>query len=118
MEASAPASTLALGEQPAPAPGPGEVAIDVKYSGVNFADIQMRLGFYPDAPRKPFVPGYEISGTVTAVGKNVRDVRAGERVAAGTYFGGYASHVTIPSRQVFKLPPAIDLEAGAALPVN
>ncbi len=36
---------------------------------------------------------------------------------AGTYFGGYASSVTIPSRQVFKLPASIDLQAGAALPV-
>ena len=46
-----------------------EVSIDVAYSGVNFADIQMRLGFYPDAPKKPFVPGYEVSGRVTAIGK-------------------------------------------------
>src|SRR5690606_28943401 len=49
-------------------PAEGEVAIDVAYSGVNFADIQMRLGFYPGAPKKPFVPGYEVSGRVAAVG--------------------------------------------------
>ena len=101
------------------APGDDEVAIDVAYSGINFADIQMRLGFYPDAPKKPFVPGYEVSGTVAAVGKNVTRRRAPAiAVVAGTYFGGYASHVTIPARQVFKLPAAIDLAAGAALPVN
>ena len=99
-------------------PGADEVAIDVAYSGINFADIQMRLGFYPDAPKRPFVPGYEVSGTVTAVGKNVRDLKAGDPVAAGTYFGGYASSVTIPARQVFRLPTSIGLEAGAALPVN
>ena len=84
----------------------------------NFADIQMRLGFYPDAPKRPFVPGYEVSGMVAAVGKNVTDLAAGDAVVAGTYFGGYASHVTIPARQVFKLPAALDLAAGAALPVN
>jgi synaptic vesicle membrane protein VAT-1 len=99
-------------------PGDDEVAIDVAYSGVNFADIQMRLGFYPDAPKRPFVPGYEVSGRVAAVGKNVVHVRQGDDVIAGTYFGGYASHVTIPARQVFKLPPSVDLEGGAALPVN
>ena len=63
-------------------PADDEVAIDVAYSGVNFADIQMRLGFYPDAPKKPFVPGYEVSGKVTAVGKNVtrrRGRRSGRR---------------------------------------
>ncbi|HEY5945446.1 MAG TPA: zinc-binding dehydrogenase [Kofleriaceae bacterium] len=112
------ASTLHVSELTPRPPGDDEVAIDVAYSGVNFADIQMRLGFYPDAPKKPFVPGYEVSGTVTAVGKAVSDVKPGDEVVAGTYFGGYASHVTIPARQVFKLPATVDLAAGAALPVN
>lgn len=112
------AQTLKLREIAPRTPGDDEVAIEVAYSGVNFADIQMRLGFYPDAPKKPFVPGYEVSGKVTAVGKNVASVKPGDAVVAGTYFGGYASHVTIPARQVFPLPGAIDLAAGAALPVN
>lgn len=112
------ADKLKLREIAPRAPAEDEVAIDVAYSGINFADIQMRLGFYPDAPKKPFVPGYEVSGKVTAVGKNVKDVKLGDNVVAGTYFGGYASHVTIPARQVFALPTSIDLAAGAALPVN
>ncbi len=118
IEKFGPASTLHLSELTPRPPGDDEVAIDVAYSGVNFADIQMRLGFYPDAPKKPFVPGYEVSGTVTAVGKAVKDIRPGDAVVAGTYFGGYASHVTIPARQVFKLPASVDLARGAALPVN
>ena len=113
------ASTLKLRDLAPRAPGDDEVAIDVAYSGVNFADIQMRLGFYPDAPKKPFVPGYEVSGTVTAVGKQrPATCRPAIAVVAGTYFGGYASHVTIPARQVFKLPTASISQAGAALPVN
>jgi NADPH2:quinone reductase len=59
-----------------------------------------------------------VSGKVTAVGKDVTDVKLGDAVIAGTYFGGYQSHVTIPARQVFKLPTSIDLAAGAAIPVN
>jgi len=112
------AHTLKLREIAPRTPSDDEVAIEVAYSGINFADIQMRLGFYPDAPKKPFVPGYEVSGKVTAVGKHVTDVKPGDAVVAGTYFGGYASHVTIPARQVFRLPTSIDLAAGAALPVN
>jgi synaptic vesicle membrane protein VAT-1 len=112
------ASTLQVQTLTPRPPADDEVAIDVAYSGVNFADIQMRLGFYPDAPKKPFVPGYEVSGRVAAVGKAVSDVKPGDAVVAGTYFGGYASHVTIPARQVFKLPQSVDLAAGAALPVN
>src|SRR5437764_14204010 len=107
IEKFGPASTLTLREHASSPPGPGEVAIDVAYSGVNFADIQMRLGFYPDAPKKPFVPGYEVSGTVSAIGANVTDIKIGDAVVAGTYFGGYASHVTIPARQVFKLPGTV-----------
>ncbi len=112
------ASTLHVSELSPRPPADDEVAIDVAYSGVNFADIQMRLGFYPDAPKKPFVPGYEVSGRVTAIGKGVTGLRVGDAVIAGTYFGGYASHVTIPARQVFKLPSTVDLAAGAAIPVN
>jgi 2-desacetyl-2-hydroxyethyl bacteriochlorophyllide A dehydrogenase len=112
------AASLHVSDLTPRAPADDEVAIDVAYSGVNFADIQMRLGFYPDAPKRPFVPGYEVSGTVSAVGKAVRDVKPGDAVVAGTYFGGYASHVTIPARQVFKLPRSVDLAGGAALPVN
>jgi 2-desacetyl-2-hydroxyethyl bacteriochlorophyllide A dehydrogenase len=112
-----PASSLLLRDLAPRPPGDDEVSIDVAYSGVNFADVQMRIGLYPDAPKKPFVPGYEVSGKIAAVGKNVRDLRPGDKVVAGTYFGGYASSVTIPAHQVFKLPTAYDLAAGAALPV-
>jgi 2-desacetyl-2-hydroxyethyl bacteriochlorophyllide A dehydrogenase len=112
------AATLKLRPREVAPPGDDDVSIDVAYSGINFADIQMRLGFYPDAPKRPFVPGYEVSGTVASVGKNVAHLRPGDAVAAGTYFGGYASRVTLPSRQVFALPAGLDLAGGAALPVN
>ena len=112
------AERLAILEKPNTPVGDDEVSIAVKYSGINFADIQMRLGFYPDAPKKPFVPGYEVSGYVDAVGKNVDHVRVGDAVVAGTYFGGYASQVTVPAFQVFPLPKSTDLAQGAAIPVN
>jgi 2-desacetyl-2-hydroxyethyl bacteriochlorophyllide A dehydrogenase len=112
-----PADTLEHREVAARPPGDDEVTIDVAYSGVNFADIQMRIGLYPDAPKKPFVPGYEVSGKIAALGKNVRELQVGDAVIAGCYFGGYASTITIPAAQVFKLPDAFDLAAGAALPV-
>jgi len=117
IEKFGPASTLITREIVPRAPGDDEVAIDVAYSGINFADIQMRLGLYPDAPKRPFVPGYEVSGKIAEVGKSVAGLAPGDAVVAGTYFGGYASTVTIPASQVFKLPAAYDLAAGAALPV-
>lgn len=118
IEKYGPASSLAVRERPAPKRGDDDVTIAVKYSGINFADIQMRLGFYPDAPKRPFVPGYEVSGHVAAVGKNVSHVKEGDQVVAGTYFGGYASEITVPGHQVFPLPASTDLAQGAAIPVN
>src|SRR3954468_3645923 len=99
-----PASSLVIREISPRAPGDDEVTIDVAYSGVNFADVQMRIGLYPDAPKRPFVPGYEVSGKVSQIGKHVRDVKLGDAVVAGCYFGGYASTITVPAHQVFKLP--------------
>jgi len=112
------ADSLKLRQRASEPVGDDDVAIDVKYSGINFADIQMRLGFYPDAPKRPFVPGYEVSGTVRRVGKNVRRFKVGDPVVAGTYFGGYASEVTVPAIQAFPLPRKSDLASAAALPVS
>lgn len=95
-----------------------EVLIDVQYSGVNFADILMRLGVYRDAPAKPFVPGYEISGIVTKVGTEVTKFKMGDKVMAGSRFGGYVNKIKLPDWQVLKLPGGFTLEEGAALPVN
>ncbi len=95
-----------------------EVLIDVKYSGINFADILMRLGLYRDAPKKPFIPGYELSGIVKAVGANVAKFQVGDEVMAGTKFGGYVSKIKLAEWQVLKIPKGLDLQEAAALPVN
>jgi NADPH:quinone reductase-like Zn-dependent oxidoreductase len=118
IEKYGPAEALRLRPRAVRPPGDGEVTIDVAYSGVNFADVQMRLGFYPDAPPRPFVPGYEVGGRVAAVGRDVRGLSPGDPVAAGTYFGGYASSVTVPAAQVLPMPRDVDLRHAAALPVN
>ena len=77
--------------------------------GVNFADTMARVGLYPDAPELPAVVGYEVAG-----------VRAhtGERVLAGTRFGGYASRVVVREEDIVPLPDRLSFEQGAAVPVN
>ena len=98
--------------------GDDEVQIDVHYSGINFADVIMRVGLYQDAPKRPYVPGYEVSGLVTRTGKSVSRVRVGDVVAAGTRFGGYSSEVVVHQDLVFKMPVGLTLPEAAALPVN
>jgi NADPH:quinone reductase-like Zn-dependent oxidoreductase len=109
---------LQVQERPDPEPSPGEIAIDVGAAGVNFADVMARVGLYPDAPKPPCVVGYEVAGTVTAVGEGVDGLAAGDRVMAGTRFGGYASRVVVPAHDAIPLPDALSFEQGAALPVN
>src|SRR4030065_2042006 len=85
-----PPESLECGDMPLREAGDGEVRIRVHRAGVNFADVLVRQGIYPDAPKPPFVPGYEVSGVVESAGKGADGLRAGDRVAAFTRFGGYA----------------------------
>jgi NADPH:quinone reductase-like Zn-dependent oxidoreductase len=109
---------LQVQERPDPPVGPGEVRIAVKAAGLNFADTMARLGLYPDAPKPPCVMGYEVSGEVESVGEGVADHAVGDRVFAGTRFGGFAELVTVPADQAFPLPESLSFEQGAALVVN
>src|SRR4051794_24347725 len=109
---------LQVQERPDPPVGPGEVRIEVKAAGINFADTMARTGLYPDAPKLPSVVGYEVAGEVESVGEGVSDYKAGDRVLAGTRFGGYAELVTVPEDMVYPLPKQLSFEQGAAFPVN
>ncbi len=105
-------------ELPTPPMRLDSVRIQVTASGVNFADIMMRIGLYPEAPSVPFVLGYEVAGRVLEVGHAVKTIRPGDRVLAGARFGGYTTEIVLPEYQVRKIPDRIsDLEA-AAIPVN
>jgi NADPH:quinone reductase-like Zn-dependent oxidoreductase len=109
---------LQVQERPDPAVGPGEVRIAVRAAGINFADTMARVGLYPDAPKTPCVLGYEVAGEVESVGEGVSDFALGDRVMAGTRFGGQAELVTVPAEQVLALPERLSFEQGAAFPVN
>lgn len=96
---------------------PDSVRIRVAAAGVNFADIQMRMGLYPEAPRPPFVPGYEVAGEVSEVGSRVSMLRVGDRVLSLCRFGGYASEVVLPASFVRRTPSSLTDIEGAAVPV-
>lgn len=112
-------SVLQLQQRPdPPAPGPGQLQVAVRAAGVNFADHLARVGLYPDAPKLPAVVGYEVAGVVAAVGEGVDPARIGERVLAGTRFGGYAEIVNVAANDSVELPESMSFEQGAAVPVN
>lgn len=109
---------LKVEERPDPEVGSGEVRIAVKAAGINFADTMARVGLYPDAPKAPCVLGYEVAGEVESVGEGVDSVSVGDRVVAGTRFGGQAELATVPADQVLSLEDRLSFEQGAAIPVN
>jgi NADPH:quinone reductase-like Zn-dependent oxidoreductase len=112
-------SVLQVQERPDPGPpGPGRVRVAVRAAGVNFADTLARVGLYEDAPKPPMVVGYEVAGTIDAVGAGVDPARVGERVMAGSRFGGYAELVEVGADDAIALPDGLSFEQGAAIPVN
>src|SRR5438309_492882 len=116
---SGPPEVLEVREGPDPVPGTGQVLIRVRASGVNFADVMARMGLYPDAPPRPCVVGYEVAGTIEALGPGADgDLAPGRRVVALTRFGGYAEAVAVPTAQVFPLADGMKFEEAAAIPVN
>lgn len=110
---------LVMAEVPEPSPGPGEVLVDVAFAGCNWADTQIRTGIYPHARSYPLVLGLEISGTVAKLGPGVSGVNIGDRVAAFLERGGaYAEKAVAPANILMRLPDAIPLNVGAALPIQ
>ena len=105
-------------ERPDPAVGPGEIRIEVRAAGINFAELLARSGVYPDAPKPPSVLGYEVSGVIETVGPGVEAFAVGDEVFAPTLFGGQAELVTVPAGDVYRKPERFSHEQAAALPVN
>lgn len=110
---------LRIEEHPTPEVGPGEVRIEVDAAGVNFADCLIRMGLYKSSRDQvgwPVTPGFEVAGRVAALGDGVGGFEVGDRVIGVTLFGGYATEIVLPGRQVFALPHEIDFAQGAAFP--
>jgi len=105
-------------ERPDPAVGAGEVRIAVHAAGLNFADTMARVGLYPAAPKPPCVLGYEVAGEVETIGEGVSGLTVGQRVMAGTKFGGQAELAVAQARDVMPMPEHLSFEEGAAFCVN
>ena len=110
--------TLVLRTRALPAPGPTEAVVRVDASGISFAEQQMRLGKYYDQPPFPFVPGYDLVGTVEAVGAAPAGVSAGDRVAALTKTGGWADRVVLDAADLVPVPDAVPAADAETVVVN
>lgn len=110
---------LKIEDHPDLSPQAGEVLIDVKAIGINYADICVRLGVYESAKKFvgwPITPGFEVAGTVKSVGAQVENFQPGDEVIAFTLFNGYATQVCAPSTQVLKVPQGFSTAQAAGFP--
>src|SRR4029079_16809377 len=105
-----------LVDEAAPTPRAGEVRIAVDAAGVAFGDVVRRKGVL--APRRPFTPGYDLTGVVDQIGDGVDGSLAGVRLAAmmpKTGIGGYAEMVCMPAERLVRVPDGLDAAEVVAL---
>lgn len=112
-----PPSVLHLAEIDAPTAGHGQLQIRVAAAGVNPADFKWREGMFRNIHpvRLPHVVGYDVAGTVSALGSGVTSFKVGDRIVASVRFG-YAEFAVAAASACAKVPDDFDLGLAAALP--
>ncbi|GGK89837.1 medium chain dehydrogenase/reductase family protein [Nocardia jinanensis] len=101
-----------------PSPAAGQVVLRMEATGVCFAEQQMRLGKYFDQPPFPFVPGYDVVGTVTATGPGVDATLIGRRFAAVTKVGAWAGALLLDAGDLVAVPDGLSPAAAETVVVN
>jgi NADPH:quinone reductase-like Zn-dependent oxidoreductase len=104
---------LSLADVPEPAPGPGELLLDMEAASVNRGEIRTAAKQPPGT-----VIGWDVAGTVAALGEGVTTFDVGERVVALSPNGGsFAERLVVPAEWTAPLPSACDFVPAATLPV-
>ena len=113
-----PPECLVIEDTDDPVPAAGEVVIDVHAAGINFPDILIFAGKYQIKTEPPFIPGYEASGVVSALGEGVTRLKIGDKVVVAPGGGGFAERLAIGENHAFPLPEVLSFEQGAGFPIN
>ena len=101
-----------------PSPGEGEVLIEVKAAGVNYADTMRRRDQYLTRQTFPFTPGSEAAGIVSEVGPGVENASEGDRVVTLLDTGGYAEYAVAPASSLIPIPEGLGFDEAAAVPLQ
>lgn len=108
---------LKLEDVAPPTFGPGQLLIDVKATGVNYADSIMVAGRYQTKPPLPFSPGLETAGVVARCGEGVTRYKPGDRVMAIIAYGGFAEQAVADEAETFAIPEAMPFDDAGAFPI-
>lgn len=101
-----------------PEPSMGEVLVEVRSIGVNYADTMRRRNQYVIRQEVPFVPGSEVAGVVTEIGEGVEGVSVGDRVVSLVGEGAYAEYALASSQALIPIPDGTDFDTAAAIPLQ
>src|SRR5690606_13134582 len=110
--------TLEIRDVEVPVPGPGQVAVAVHACGVNFPDGLVIEDRYQLRPVRPFSPGSELAGVVSATGEGVTFPAVGQRVSASLPFGAMAETVVVSADRCVVIPESMPFDEAAALQVT
>ncbi|MEU5779543.1 medium chain dehydrogenase/reductase family protein [Micromonospora lupini] len=109
---------LQLNRRAMPVPAAGQALVEVEATGISYAEQSMRRDLYPGQPAFPFVPGYDLVGTVRTVGPGGDGSLVGTRVAAVTKTGAWATHAVVDVDDLIPVPPGLDPAAAETVVVN
>jgi NADPH2:quinone reductase len=113
-------NNLTIGEMPIPSLGENEILVKTEASTLNYADLLLSSGLYQSNPEPPFVPGFEVAGTVVEANKE-SGFNKGDRVVAATTvfrsgrYGSFGEYCITSERLCYKIPDEISSEVGAAM---
>ncbi|MDG4793601.1 NADP-dependent oxidoreductase [Micromonospora sp. WMMD1082] len=114
-----------VADLPVPEPGPGQVRVRLAASVVHPVDLMIRAGRFP-APLPsglPYIPGWDVAGTVDAVGPSVAGFRTGDDVIGFSHWlrttvGAHAEYVVLAAEWLTAAPTGIPATEAATLPTN
>lgn len=107
--------TLVLREIPDPVPGPDQVRVAVRAASVNFPDLLMIQDLYQFKPPRPFSPGIELAGVVDSVGKDVLNIRVGDRVLVSPVQNAMAEKAIGDAGNCWKIPDTMPFDEASSL---
>jgi NADPH2:quinone reductase len=109
-----PPSSLVLGTLPDPQATAGSAVVRVHACGVNYPDVLVIEDRYQFKPERPFAPGGEFAGVVTAVGAGVTRFKPGDRVMGFAICGCMAEYVSIDASRLFAIPDGMPFDEASA----
>ena len=123
IHSTGPASELQIADIATPELGPGDIRLTVAAAAVNPVDVKTRSGFLNMDLEFPVILGWDVSGTVDAVGTEVSRFREGDRVMGMVAQpvrgqGTYAEFVSAPQELFAPVPAELSLQQAAAVPLT